>query len=143
MFWGGPVGAENTNNAGQWRGNFHVVMAGSNGYVNNSIAAQPGYGGPGYLGAAAIQAPLDCSGAASDVQSAIFTSGPFDAGLCAAACSAQNGYSVSHPPADGSKPKTCQFFNTFMLLKNGVPEAQYCSMVRLSLYLPLCFSACF
>lgn len=139
VFWGGPIGAENTKNDGQWRRDFHVVMAGSNGYVSNAIAPQPGYGGPGYLGEAAIEAPLDCSGAATDVPAAIFTSGPFDAGLCAAACSAHTAYSVSHPPADGSKPKTCQFFNTFVLLKNGVPEGQHCSMVRFSLFFFLFF----
>lgn len=103
-------------------------MAGSNGYVSKSIAPQPGYNGPTYLGNAAINAPLDCSGADSYIQPKVFTGGPFDAGLCAAACSAQSVYNLAHPPSDGSKPKTCQFFNTYMLLKNGVPEGQYCSL---------------
>ena len=140
VFWGGPIGADNTRNKGQCRRDFHAVMAGSNGYVSDAIAAQPGYNGPGALGEAAILAPLDCSGAPTDVPAVIFTSGPFDAGLCAAACSAHTAYSLSHPPADGSKPRTCQFFNTFMLLKNGVPEGQHCSMVRFSLSSPLSLS---
>ncbi|KAK8036389.1 hypothetical protein PG991_001526 [Apiospora marii] len=132
VFWGGPVSKDNTKNAGQWRNKFQVVMAGSNGYVSKSIAPQPGYNGPTYLGNAAINAPLDCSGADTYIQPKVFTGGPFDAGLCAAACSAQSAYNLAHPPSDGSKPKTCQFFNTYMLLKNGVPEGQYCSLYTMA-----------
>lgn len=129
MFWGGPVGKENTNNAGQWRNQFQVVIAGSNGYVSKSISPQDGYTGPTYLGDAAINAPLDCSGGDTFIVPKTFADGPFDAGLCAAACTAQSDYNINHPPTDGTKPKTCQFFNTYMLLKNGVPEAQVCSLV--------------
>lgn len=132
VFWGGPVSKDNTKNAGQWRNKFQVVMAGSNGYVSKSIAPQPGYTGPTYLGSAAINAPLDCSGADTYIQPKVFTDGPFDAGLCAAACSAQSAYNLRHPPTDGTKPKTCQFFNTYMLLKNGVPEGQYCSLYTMA-----------
>ena len=123
---------DNSKNAGQWRNKFQVVIAGSNGYVSKSIAPQDGYSGPTFLGNAAINAPLDCSGADTYIQPKVFTSGPFDAGLCAAACSAQSAYNLAHPPSDGTNPKTCQFFNTYMLLKNGVPEGQYCSMVSLA-----------
>ncbi|KAK8097518.1 hypothetical protein PG984_016657 [Apiospora sp. TS-2023a] len=132
VFWGGPVSKDNTNNAGQWRNKFQVVIAGSNGYVSKSIAPQPGYTGPTYLGNAAINAPLDCSGADTYIQPKVFTDGPFDAGLCAAACSAQSDYNLRHPPTDGTKPKTCQFFNTYMLLKNGQPEGQYCSLYTMA-----------
>ncbi|KAK8011633.1 hypothetical protein PG990_010598 [Apiospora arundinis] len=132
VFWGGPVSADNTKNDGQWRNKFQVVIAGSNGYVSKSIAPQAGYTGPTYLGNAAINAPLDCSGADTYIQPKVFTSGPFDAGLCAAACSAQSAYNIRYPPKDGSKPKTCQFFNTYMLLKNGVPEGQYCSLYTMA-----------
>ncbi|KAK6819440.1 hypothetical protein PG987_015923 [Apiospora arundinis] len=132
VFWGGPVSPDNTKNDGQWRNKFQVVIAGSNGYVSKSIAPQAGYTGPTYLGNAAINAPLDCSGADTYIQPKVFTSGPFDAGLCAAACSAQSAYNIRYPPKDGSKPKTCQFFNTYMLLKNGVPEGQYCSLYTMA-----------
>ncbi|KAK8119239.1 uncharacterized protein PG998_003865 [Apiospora kogelbergensis] len=132
VFWGGPVSKDNSKNAGQWRNKFQVVIAGSNGYVSKSIAPQDGYSGPTFLGNAAINAPLDCSGADTYIQPKVFTSGPFDAGLCAAACSAQSAYNLAHPPSDGTNPKTCQFFNTYMLLKNGVPEGQYCSMYTMA-----------
>ena len=59
----------------------------------------------------------------------LFTSAPFfDAGLCASACTAQNAYNTAHPPTDGSAVKFCHFFNTYLLLKNGVNQGQYCSM---------------
>ncbi|OCL15259.1 hypothetical protein AOQ84DRAFT_358179 [Glonium stellatum] len=127
VFWGGPVSADNAKNKGQWRNQFQVVIAGSNGYVSNSIAPQDGYTGPTYLGTAAINAPLDCAGGDTFMGSKVFTSGPFDAGLCSAACTAQSQYNLRHPPATGN-PSTCQFYNTYILLKNGVSVGQYCAM---------------
>lgn len=41
--------------------------------------------------------------------------------------SSQSAYNVAHPPSKGS-PKTCQFYNTYGLYKNGVYQGQYCSM---------------
>ncbi|KAH0344482.1 hypothetical protein KCU83_g8329, partial [Aureobasidium melanogenum] len=40
VFWGGAVTAANANNFGQWRDQFQVLIAGSNGYVNTTYAAQ-------------------------------------------------------------------------------------------------------
>ena len=122
---------DNAKNSGQWRSSFQVVIAGSNGYVSKSIAPQDGYTGPTYLGNAAINAPLDCAGDDTFMGSTMWSDKPFDAGLCAAACSAQSDYNLAHPPAAPAKPKTCQYFNTYLLLKNGVTEGQYCAMVSL------------
>ncbi|KAL9104173.1 MAG: hypothetical protein Q9187_008932 [Circinaria calcarea] len=58
----------------------------------------------------------------------LFTNTPFDPRLCSAACDAETAYLAAHPPSDGSKPKACTFFNTYLLLKNGVNEGQYCTM---------------
>lgn len=62
--------------------------------------------------------------------SAIFTSGPFNAQLCADACSMKSAYNKAHPPTDGSPVQTCQFFNTYILYMNGPsnPQGQYCAM---------------
>ena len=124
---------DNANNKGQYRNQFQVVIAGSNGYVSKSIAPQDGYTGPTYLGNAAINAPLYCAGDDTFMGSTMWSDKPFDAGLCAAACSAQSDYNLAHPPAAPAKPKTCQYFNTYLLLKNGVTEGQYCAMVSLVL----------
>ncbi|KAG9565066.1 hypothetical protein KCU71_g5093, partial [Aureobasidium melanogenum] len=40
VWWGGAVTAANANNFGQWRDEFQVLIAGSNGYVNTTYAAQ-------------------------------------------------------------------------------------------------------
>jgi len=116
VYYGGPVTAASATNVGQWRYDFHVVIAGSNGYVNRSIATPAGYQGAVALGNAAINAPNDCGGHNTYMGVKIFTSGPFDAGLCAAACSATSDYDRKHPPATGL-PMTCQ-----VRRKNSTPS---------------------
>ncbi|KAI8317307.1 hypothetical protein K4K59_008606 [Colletotrichum sp. SAR11_240] len=127
VFWGGPVYESYTTNRGQWRNQFEVVIAGSNGYVAQRADNQAGYAPAAYLGDASINAPLDCAGYNTFMGSKIFTNGPFDPKLCAAACTAQSEYNLRHPPKN-APAQTCQFFNTFFVLKNGVPEGQYCSL---------------
>ncbi|KAI4717469.1 hypothetical protein E4T48_06328 [Aureobasidium sp. EXF-10727] len=39
VFWGGAVVPANANNFGQWRENFQVLIAGSNGYMKSSYAS--------------------------------------------------------------------------------------------------------
>ena len=62
--------------------------------------------------------------------SAIFNSGPFNAQLCADACSMKSAYAIAHPPTDGSPVQTCQFFNTYILYINTTNnlQGQYCAM---------------
>ncbi|KAI6859842.1 glycoside hydrolase [Hortaea werneckii] len=130
VFWGGPVTKDNALNTGQYRNQFQVVIAGSNGYVSNSVASPAGYGPAIPLGNAAINAPYDKYGFDSYMGSAIFTSGPFNVQLCADACSMKSAYNKAHPPTDGSPVQTCQFFNTYILYMNGPsnPQGQYCAM---------------
>ncbi|KAF2150206.1 hypothetical protein K461DRAFT_201709, partial [Myriangium duriaei CBS 260.36] len=128
VFWGGPVTTANAVNNGQWRQNFQVVIAGSNGY-ESSYATPPGYSTPVALNAA-INAPYDVYGYDSYMGVALFNSGPFDLQLCADACSLKSQYALAHPSADGSPVQTCQFFNTYILYINNVtnPQGQYCAM---------------
>ncbi|KAI1124305.1 hypothetical protein F5Y10DRAFT_31946 [Nemania abortiva] len=126
VYWGGYIAADNANNYGQWREQFHVVIAGSNGYMKNGPATIPGFSGEA-LGNAAINAPLNCLGQDTYMGAKIFTTSFFDVGLCAAACTSQNEYNLAHPPSTGS-PKLCNFFVTYLSEVNGSPEGQYCSM---------------
>ncbi|KAF4551540.1 Hypothetical protein D9617_13g100410 [Elsinoe fawcettii] len=130
VYWGGPVTTENAINDGQWRAKFQVVMAGSNGYQNNSIVTPPGYNAPVYLNDAAINAPYDSFGFDSYMGVALFNSGPFDIKLCADACNLKSKYNREHPPTDGTPVTTCQFFNTYILYINQSSNAQgqYCAM---------------
>lgn len=127
VFYAGPLSASSATNTGQWQSKFQVVIAGSNGYMANSIAAPTGYTTPVSLGTAAINALTDMCGTNTYMGFKLFTSGGFDASLCAAACSAQSVYNLNNPPANGPV-QTCQFFNTYMLYKNNKPQGQYCSL---------------
>ncbi|KAH0090939.1 hypothetical protein KCU96_g7811, partial [Aureobasidium melanogenum] len=129
VFWGGPVSRANANNYGQYRNQFQVLIAGSNGYTNNTIAALAGYSDAIYYGTHAIDAPLDAQGYNTFITSKIFN-GPFDARLCGAACDAQTQYAIDNPSADGTPAKKCQFFNTYILNLNDNkhPQGQYCAL---------------
>ncbi|KAI0403616.1 hypothetical protein F4802DRAFT_288441 [Xylaria palmicola] len=126
VYWGGYISADNANNLGQWREQFHVVIAGSNGYMKDKLYDIPGYNGVS-LGNASINAPLNCLGQDTYMGAKIFTTSFFDVGLCAAACVSQNEYNTAHPPETGS-PKICKFFMTYLAQRNGIPEGQYCAM---------------
>lgn len=123
VLWGSPVTAGNTNNAGQYQQQFQVVIAGSNGYVASSTAPVPGYNPAHNLGNAAINAVNDCNSVNTYITSAFFTDGqPFDPARCAQACAATSAYNQGQ----GSNV-TCQFFNTYILYKNGVAQGQFCA----------------
>lgn len=126
VYWGGYVSADNANNQGQWREQFHVVIAGSNGYMKTRVPTVAGFDGVA-LGNKAINAPLNCAGQDTYMGAKVFTTAFFDTGLCAAACTSQNEYNTAHPPAEG-EPKICQFFVTYLSERNGSPEGQYCAL---------------
>ncbi|KAK4506511.1 hypothetical protein PRZ48_000243 [Zasmidium cellare] len=120
VFWGGPVSTANAVNDGQWRNNYHVVNAGSNGYTNQTVDDVTGYTLPGYLGSRILNPPNDCHGQSSLVSSQYWNDGlPYDSRRCAAACNAQLSADPDHP---------CYFFNTYIVSKNGQPQGQYCAM---------------
>jgi hypothetical protein len=87
------------------------------------VKTADGYSDNLSLGNAAINAPKDCAGADTYMGAKIFTTGPFDTTLCAAACSAQSAYNLRHPPA-GGKAQTCQFYNTYTMYKNNVYQGK-------------------
>ncbi|KAF4549282.1 Hypothetical protein D9617_22g066270 [Elsinoe fawcettii] len=128
VYWGSTINTENAVNSGQWRNQFQVVIAGSNGY-ESGIATPPGYNTPVALNAA-INAPYDTFGFDSYMGVALFNSGPFDLKLCADACTMKSQYALAHPPTDGSPVITCQFFNTYIIYVNNTqnPQGQYCAM---------------
>ncbi|KAL8735393.1 MAG: hypothetical protein Q9166_000938 [cf. Caloplaca sp. 2 TL-2023] len=118
--WGSGVTPESAKNKGQYRRDFHVVIAGSNGYTkNNPPDAQPGFTGPTQFGGA-INAPNSYIGQK-------YFPGVYDAGQCAGACQANTAYNKRHPRADGTYD-ACNFYNVYLLSKNNVPEGTYCSL---------------
>jgi hypothetical protein len=125
-FWGGPVYTDTATNTGQWREMFEVSIAGSNGYSSLTTQSADGYKQV-ELKNSAINSPLDCNKQGSYMGYKLFVQPAFDAKLCATACKETNKWALEHPPAEG-KPQLCRYFNTYILLKNGVSQGQYCSM---------------
>jgi hypothetical protein len=128
--WGGPLNTANANNKGQMRNQFEVAIAGSNAYQNNSLTIPAGYSLKAAYNNVAINAPYDAQGYNTYMGATIFTKGPFNIQLCADYCSAQTQYNLAHPAGDGTPPKSCNFFNTYILYKNDAssPQGQYCSI---------------
>ncbi|KAI4850680.1 hypothetical protein E4T44_02603 [Aureobasidium sp. EXF-8845] len=130
VLWGGPVGLDNAVNTGQMRNKFEVAIAGSNGYQNNSLTIPPGYVLKDVPMTKAINAPYDSQGYNTYMGATIFTQGAFNIQLCADYCTAQTAYNVKHPANDGTPPKICHFYNTYILYLNNAstPQGQYCSL---------------
>ncbi|XP_014554341.1 hypothetical protein COCVIDRAFT_50074, partial [Bipolaris victoriae FI3] len=126
VLWGTVLSPETATNDGQWRNDFHVVIAGSNGYVRNPSVPEsvPGYTGT-FVGTKAVNAPSDCNGRDTYITYKEFSDGaPFDPSRCATACEAETQFNIDHL----NSRSICRFFNTYILMKNGVPQAQICSM---------------
>ncbi|KAA6416331.1 MAG: hypothetical protein FRX48_01051 [Lasallia pustulata] len=118
--WGAGVTVQSASNTGQWRTQFQVAIRGSNGYVKNAPPpAQTNFTGPVEFGGA-INAPSSYMGVK-------YFSGPYDVFQCAAACQANTAYDHRHPKSDGSY-SACNFFNSYVLSINNVPQGTYCSL---------------
>ncbi|RMZ75472.1 hypothetical protein DV738_g5463, partial [Chaetothyriales sp. CBS 135597] len=121
VYWGTAIGPDTATNREQRHRDFEVAVAGSNGYVRMSIVNPDGYTGT-FVDNAAINAPTDCN---SYIQYELWNDGqPFDLGRCAAACAAVTQFNADHL----CNRATCRFFDTYILLKNGVPQGQVCAM---------------
>jgi hypothetical protein len=127
--FGGLVTIKNALNAGQWKDNFHLVIAGSNGYINEGVQEIPGYQSD-YLGFGAIEAPKDCQGIDTYIgykQFDIISNATYNVARCAAACEETSAYNLRHA-FHGIETRVCNFFNSYILNKNGESHAQICSM---------------
>jgi len=123
--WGMPINAAMANNDGQWREQFQVVIAGSNGYV--STAPPPSYGnftGPSDRLGGAIQAPLSVNGV-NPYEGMDFYAGPYDPSQCAASCQAKTAYAAETASNGAYQP--CNFFAAYVLSENNVPQGMYCA----------------
>ncbi|OBR04923.1 Galactose oxidase [Colletotrichum higginsianum IMI 349063] len=118
-FWGVGIGPSTATNNGQWRKDFHIVIAGSNGYQLSA----PTYSVSGYnssfTNAATINAPTSCN---SYITYKSHTNQAYDPSLCADDCAAQR---QETNPFNGLR---CRFFTSYLLVKNGVVQAQICAL---------------
>ncbi|KAI1778788.1 hypothetical protein F4818DRAFT_229574 [Hypoxylon cercidicola] len=134
VFWGGDLTAGTAvDNNGQFLVDFHVVVAGSNGYTKTAPPEVPGYEGEP-TGNNTIDAPPQDTnggrggrGGGTYIGSFIFTDTFFNPQLCAAACDSQTRYALANPPPRG-QPQICRFFSTYLIYRNGEPVGQYCAL---------------
>jgi hypothetical protein len=114
--WGSGVDASAATNFGQGRGQFEVVIVGSNGYSKTETyepATPPHWTSPG-----------KCSGIHNHPKDAIGSmvfKGPFDISLCA-------GFADAHNKKNQGGKKECKFFNAFLLKEDGKPVGTYCKL---------------
>lgn len=131
------VNAQTATNTGQWRNNFEVVIAGSNGYNKwPAPPAQSGFNGPVELGGA-LNAPLDPVTKQDTFMGSKFfqfSTNPgagqiqaYDPSACTAACTSQTAYNSAHPPSSGN-PQVCNQVVAYVLSDNGLPLGMYCAM---------------
>ncbi|KAI9821235.1 MAG: hypothetical protein M1827_003970 [Pycnora praestabilis] len=122
--WGSGVTTQAAVNSGQYRDQFQVVIAGSNGYTKKCAPRPiPFFDGPTEFGGA-INAPL-LNGVDTYIGVKFFNA-PYDPLICAAACLANTAYDYRHATNGVYKP--CNFFNSYVLSKNNVPQGIYCSL---------------
>ncbi|KAI1474742.1 hypothetical protein F4774DRAFT_422109 [Daldinia eschscholtzii] len=150
IFWGGLVSAETASNTGQYIADFHVVIAGSNGYMRNAVPPVPGYDGeptgngtidvpPGDMDPSPTtntatsttrNRPTNTAQGGTYIGSRIFTNTFFDPGLCESMpfyLRVFNRNNLANPPQRG-QPQICRFFTTYLILRNGEPAGQYCAL---------------
>ncbi|GAB7362454.1 hypothetical protein MBLNU230_g2776t1 [Neophaeotheca triangularis] len=122
--YGFPVSASSATNKGQGS----IKIAGSNGYTRDPISPSITKYQPPTPLTCAINAPLDpVTGKNTFVGSTAFKTNQ-DPAQCAAVCNTHNQFHASRPnPTDGTYP-ACNFFNSYILYKNGAAESLVCSM---------------
>ncbi|USW54700.1 hypothetical protein Slin15195_G080190 [Septoria linicola] len=121
--FGLPVSANTATNDGQFQADFHVVIAGSNGFVKNAPPpSQPKFTGPKAL-PGAINAPNE-----SNSYVGVRTyNGPYDPSQCAAAAKEHNAYWQRNTP-NGQTYKPVNFFVAYVVSKNNQPKGTYCAL---------------
>ena len=121
--WGSGVDAGAAVNYGQYRADFHVVIAASNGYEKTNTttpASCPGWKPPTHCGGG-ISAPGFNLGS-------FFFPGPFDPALCAAYAEAQTSYNCGHADPVTGKYSPANMFNAYMMKKNGIAQGTFCTL---------------
>ncbi|THX00725.1 hypothetical protein D6D13_09354 [Aureobasidium pullulans] len=123
-FWGVPIEKESAVNVGQYRNDYHVVISGSNGYKISKPSKPLSGLTDTTLENCAIQ---ETCGSYLTIKT--FNDGkPYDPNRCNAACAAITAESLK-----AKKPeRTCQYFTSYMQMKNGLPQFQACAIYSAS-----------
>lgn len=118
--YGYPVHAETATNAGQYQGQFQILVAASNGYNKP-------YTAPTLDNFNAPVGPLN--GAIEDSHYylyELYNDGPFSPASCAKGCQANTAWNKAHANNDGTYT-ACNFFNAYILYRDNNPVGTVCS----------------
>ncbi|KAI5275087.1 hypothetical protein E4T47_01967 [Aureobasidium subglaciale] len=123
-FWGVPAEQASAVNTGGYRNDYHVVIAGSNGY--KVIKPSKPLSG---LTSTALDSCAMQETCGSYLTIKTFNDGkPYDQNRCNAACAAITAESLKA----GNPDRTCQYFTSYMQMKNGLPQFQACAIYSAS-----------
>lgn len=124
MIYAGLISANETTNSGQWRDDFQVVIAGSNGYNKNPASYTP-------VTVPSWNATQQCSGGAISAPSkqmgGKFFPGPFDPRICTAYADAQTALNKKGL-STGQSYSACNVMNAFSVRKDGKFSGMYCNL---------------
>ncbi|KAI4857544.1 hypothetical protein E4T45_00954 [Aureobasidium sp. EXF-8846] len=120
-FWGNNVAPRVATNVGQYRADFHVVIAGSNGYALTADSVTPilikGYTQEVLGGCSINSKPTNCNIGQKDSFQKSWTAQDafFDHGRCQAICDSQT---------------NCRYFTSYMLVTNDRCGVQQCAFYK-------------
>jgi hypothetical protein len=120
-FWGNNVAPLVATNVGQYRADFHVVIAGSNGYALTADSVTPipiqGYKQEVLGGCSINSQPTSCNIGQKDSFQKSWTAKDafFDHGRCQAICDSTT---------------NCRYFTSYMLVTNGKCGVQQCAFYK-------------
>lgn len=137
-----PIAALAATNYGQYRGPqdsngvaFNVTVASSNGYTKLVTPSTiTNFTGPDNYNNQPVNCPKGAGSCAINVPDnsyityKTFDDGKYDPANCAKLCQAQTAYNKAHPAKGATTYRACNYFNAYVLLKNGVPQGTYCSL---------------
>jgi hypothetical protein len=120
--WGVPASKASASNMGQYRDQFQVVIAGSDGYtLTNPVAASV----PSFNAADVLAGAIN--NAATYIGSEYYNQ-PYDPSVCAAVCQATTAKNMAVALAQGGGSYTpCNYYNSFVLSQNGAATGMYCA----------------
>ncbi|WPH00365.1 Hypothetical protein R9X50_00319200 [Acrodontium crateriforme] len=123
--WGSDVSAASATNYGEYREQFHVVIAGSNGYNKGTYTPPPppNYGKPTSCPNGAVNE------GSNEWMGSRFFPGPYDIGMCALYAEAQRQENRAYAKSKNHKSYTpVNMFNSYCVYQGGVAKGTYCAL---------------
>ena len=124
--WGSSISKDTATNVGQYRQNFHVVIAASNGYDKTPAVLPDVPAGFTFTANITTQA-VTLAGSFS--LGSEFFAGPFDPSLCGFYATAQTSANKAYAQSKGLKSyQPCNSFNAYTVYKSGFAWGTYCTL---------------